>query len=157
MMKTMIETARLCIYPASTDEMRAYIENTADADLKKAYGEMLAGCKNHPEQYLWYAMWMIETKDGAHTGDLCFKGLGDDGSVEIGYGIDEEYRGRGYATEAAGAMVKWALSQPGISRVEAEAEEANAPSRRVLEKCGFVPTGKVGEEGPRFEVRGKSE
>ena len=54
-------------------------------------------------------------------------------------------------------MVKWALSDPRVGRVEAETEEGNAASKRVLEKCGFLPTGKYGEEGPRFEVISKSE
>ena len=35
-------------------------------------------------------------------GDLSFKGFNDDGSVEIGYGIDEAHQGQGYATEAVG-------------------------------------------------------
>ena len=95
-------------------------------------------------------IWFIELKDGTHVGDLCFKGLNADGSVEIGYGIVDEYQGKGCATEAAEAAVAWALEQPGVIRVEAETEPDNKASQRVLEKCGFVPTGTMGEEGPRF-------
>ncbi|MBQ6568743.1 MAG: GNAT family N-acetyltransferase, partial [Clostridia bacterium] len=72
------------------------------------------------------------------------------GTVEIGYGVLEEYQGQGYATEAVCAAVNRALQQPDITRVEAETEPDNQASRRVLEKCGFLPTGTVGEEGPRF-------
>ncbi|MBQ9564560.1 MAG: GNAT family N-acetyltransferase, partial [Synergistaceae bacterium] len=70
-----------------------------------------------------------------------------------GYGIAEEYRGWGYATEAVAAVVSWALRQPGVTRVEAETDAGNAASKRVLEKCGFVPTGESGKEGPRFMWR----
>ena len=46
--------------------------------------------------------------------------------------------------------VEWAEQQPGVRIVEAEAEEDNLASIRVLEKCGFTRTGIMGEEGPRF-------
>ena len=114
---------------------------------------MLEGSLQHPEQWLWYAIWTIARKDGVPVGDLCFKGFNPDGSVEIGYGILEEHRGRGYATEAVSAAVGWALSQEGVSRVEAETGQENRASQRILEKCGFRPTGTLGEEGPRFVCR----
>ena len=145
-------TERLKIYTTFREEMEHIIENETDEDMKTAYGEMLQGALDHPEQWEWYSVWNIELKDGTIVGDLCFKGLNQDGSVEIGYGILEAHRGRGYAAEAAGAAVSWALSQPGVTRVEAETEPGNIASRRVLEKCGFVPTGTFGAEGPRFTV-----
>ena len=149
-----IETARLTIHTASDDEMRSFIEKQTDKELIKAYSEMLQASIAHPEDRDWYAIWMIEQKDGTHIGDLCFKGLDPAGSVEIGYGITEENRGQGYATEAVGAAVSWALKQSGICRVEAETDPDNKKSQRVLEKCGFVPSGIFGEEGPRFHKEG---
>ena len=149
----MIETERLRIYPASREQMEEFIAaQTADV-LKAAYAEMLNGCLEHPDQWEWYAIWMIELKDGTHVGELCFKGLSEDGSAEIGYGIAEEYQGCGHATEAVSALVVWALQQADVSRIEAEAEEDNAASIRVLEKVGFTETGIMGEEGPRYEKR----
>ena len=145
-----IETARLVIHTATREEMLKIIDSQTDDVLQKAYKEMLQGCLDHPEQWVWYAIWIIECKDGSHIGDLSFKGFNDDGSVEIGYGIDEAHQGQGYATEAVNAAVMWALQQPGITRVEAETEPNNKASQRVLEKCGFVPSGIDGEEGPRF-------
>ena len=145
-----VDTKRLRIHTASQDEMVRYIEEQTDEILKTAYQEMLQGCLDHPDQWEWYSIWMIERKDGTLVGDLCFKGLNADGSVEIGYGIKEEYQGQGYATEAVSAAVLWAFQQPGVIRVEAETEPDNRASQRVLEKCGFVPSGIVGEEGPRF-------
>ena len=38
-------------------------------------------------------MWMIEKTDGTHVGDLCFKGLKENGNPEIGYGILDEFQG----------------------------------------------------------------
>lgn len=145
-----IETNRLRIHTTSREEMRRIIDSQTDDVLQKAYQEMLQGSLDHPEQWEWYAIWTIERKDGSNVGDLSFKGFNDDGSVEIGYGINETHQGQGYATEAVNAAVLWALRQPGVTRVEAETQPDNQASRRVLEKCGFVPTGIDGEEGPRF-------
>ena len=150
-MKTLLlETERLHIRTTSEKEMLEIIHKETNEELRTAYCEMLQGALAHPAQWEWYAIWTIALKNGTQIGDLCFKGRGDDGSVEIGYGIYEQHQGRGYATEAVGAAVSWALRQPDVIRVEAETEPGNRASQRVLEKCGFLPTGTMGEEGPRF-------
>ena len=149
----MIETERLRIYPASQNQMEAVIRSENDAEMKKAYSEMLDGCLKHPDQWEWYAMWMIELKDGTHIGDLCFKGLEPNGIAEIGYGILDAYQRRRFATEAVTAAVTWALQDPKVTVIEAETDPENRASQRVLEKCGFIPNGKTGEEGPRFELK----
>ena len=148
----MIQTDRLNIYPASREQMEAMIASEQDEELRKAYTEMLEGCLRHPEQRDWYAMWMIEQKDGIQVGDLCFKGLRENGVAEIGYGILEEYQGQGYATEAVQAACRWAFRHAEVKSLEAETEPGNAASQRVLEKCGFRPNGALGEEGPRFSL-----
>ena len=146
----MIETQRLRIHIASQEEMERIIEMEPDEILKTAYQEMLQGCLDQPEQWVWYAIWIIEDREGKCVGDLSFKGLNPNGSAEIGYGISEEFRNRGFATEAVDAAVKWAMEQPGIKYIEAETDPDNIASQRVLAKCGFVPNGVIGEEGPRF-------
>ena len=150
----MIETTRLKIYPISADELKARTEAQTDPILQAAYREMLDGCLKHPEQFNWYTAWTMELKTTGETvGDLCFKGLNADGKIEIGYGTYSGYAGRGYMTEAVTALCRWAMKQPGVSRVEAEAEEDNHASIRVLEKSGFRRTGSMGEEGPRFILK----
>ncbi|MBP3532132.1 MAG: GNAT family N-acetyltransferase [Thermoguttaceae bacterium] len=57
--------------------------------------------------------------------------------VEIGYGVDEAFRGRGLATEAVGALVDWGREREDVGVIVAETLTANLPSRRVLEKNGF--------------------
>ena len=114
---------------------------------------MLEGCLRHPEQWDWYAMWVIERKDGTQIGDLCFKGLSPDGVAEIGYGLLEPYRGQGYAAEAVRAAVDWAFRHPEVREIEAETEPGNTASQNVLAKCGFLPNGTTGEEGPRFTLK----
>ena len=146
----MIETNRLKIYAASKEQMEAFIAAQSVDILKAAYLEMLEGCLTHPDQWEWYAIWMIELKDGTHIGELCFKGIDRSGSTEIGYGIAENHQGQGYATEAVTAAAEWALKHHRITGVTAEVEKDNIASIRVLEKTGFEPTGRIGEEGPIY-------
>lgn len=148
----MLHTPRLVIEPMAEPELLALIEScrASDPELSEAYTDMLTGCRAHPEQRLWYTAWRIALPDGTMAGDLCFKGLPENGHPEIGYGIIYRFQGRGYATEAVGAACRWALGQPGVTAVEAETDPGNAASQRVLQKLGFVPNGVMGEEGPRF-------
>ena len=148
----MIETENLKIYAASQNEMENFIELQTNEVLKAAYTEMLNGCIENPEQWEWYAICMIELKDGTHIGEMCFKGLNSDGVVEIGYGITEQYQEHGYATEAVKAISAWAFQEPTVTAIEAEIEDKNIASRKVLEKCGFIFTGKNGKEGPRYKL-----
>ena len=148
----MIETKNLKIYAASQNEMEKFIESQTNEVLKTAYTEMLNGCLENTEQWEWYAIWMIDLKDGTHIGELCFKGLDSNGVAEIGYGIAEQYQGHGYATEAIKALLNWAFQEPKVLAIEAEIDDKNIASKKVLEKCGFVFTGKNGKEGPRYKL-----
>lgn len=151
----MIKTERLNIFPLSDDEMEEVIRHEENEKLKEAYRQMLEGCKKDPENRLWYALWHLQLNDGSGeiVGSLSFKGMGDDGKVEIGYGIAPEFEGKGLMTEAVTATVLWASKQPGVLAIEAETEVDNIASQRVLEKAGFVPLGVYGEEGPRYVWR----
>lgn len=149
----MIETKRLRIYPANRSQMESIISSETNAELKAAYSEMLNGCLQNPDQWEWYALWIIELIDGTHIGDLCFKGLDSNGIAEIGYGVLEEYQGQGYATEAVKAALRWAFQNPIVTAIEAETEDDNAASKRVLEKCGFIASGIIGKEGPRYALK----
>ena len=148
----MIETKRLKIYAASREQMETFIAAQTIDVLKTAYTEMLNGCLAHPNQWEWYAIWMIELQDGTHIGELCFKGIDGSGAAEIGYGIADEHQGHGYATEAVTAAAAWALTRGPGRCVTAEVDRDNLASIRVLEKSGFELTGRSGEEGPIYRI-----
>ena len=152
----LIKTKRLNIYPASNEQMESLISYQTVPELREAYQQMLEGCLEHPCQREWYAIWNIELNDEskAVVGNLSFKGIGTDGIIEIGYGINSEYECQGFMTEAVSAVVRWANAKEGVKLIEAETEESNVASRRVLEKSGFIPNGKMGEEGPRYVWKG---
>jgi len=71
----------------------------------------------------------------------------DNGEVEIGFSILPAQRGQGYATELAQALVGRAFVEPQVGAVVAHAGAENGPSRKVLEKCGFVCIGRDDESG----------
>jgi RimJ/RimL family protein N-acetyltransferase len=56
---------------------------------------------------------------------------------EMGYGILEEYRGKGYAKEASKAILTWAKSYFDIASLVGTAGVSNLASQKVLEYCGF--------------------
>ena len=146
-------TERLFLISLQPDGMQALIARTTNPETVEAYHEMLALSLAHPEQWVWYTAWgMYRSDSGDFIGDFCFKGLPENGRPEIGYGILEQYWNQGYTTEAVRAACRWALAQPGVTAVEAETAPDNAASQAVLRKAGFVPTGTVGEEGPRFAL-----
>src|SRR6187402_3510278 len=56
---------------------------------------------------------------------------------EIGYWIDVDHIGKGYATEAVSVLVKTAFDIEGLSRIEIRCDPVNVRSRHVPEKLGF--------------------
>jgi ribosomal-protein-alanine N-acetyltransferase len=59
----------------------------------------------------------------------------------IGYSIDEAHEGRGYATEAANAVVAYAFDTLKLHRLETSYQPTNERSARVLRKLGFAVEG----------------
>jgi [ribosomal protein S5]-alanine N-acetyltransferase len=57
------------------------------------------------------------------------------------YSLARAYWRQGYATEAAGAVVAWAVSNPDIYCVWAVCDVENTASARVLEKLGLTREG----------------
>ena len=145
-----VESERLSIVPRDLEAMKQLFEEEADDDMKLAYADMLAAMRDLPGREEWGTEWAITLKTGELVGGICFKGEPDaEGSVEIGYGIKGEHQHQGYATEAVGAMLRWALEQEGVKKICAQTDLRNIISQRVLIRNGFLRDG-FGDEGPRF-------
>ncbi|MGV9878822.1 GNAT family N-acetyltransferase [Streptomyces sp. NPDC003006] len=80
---------------------------------------------------------IIERESGLVVGSISLLLPPSEGSVEFGYGVVASRRGRGYASEAARALVAYALTSPDITTVHADVELSNPASVRVLEKAGL--------------------
>ena len=64
-----------------------------------------------------------------------------DRGLELGYWIGEPYWKRGYATEAAHALVDLAFRATDVQVLHASTRVINPASRRVIHKCGFQYAG----------------
>jgi RimJ/RimL family protein N-acetyltransferase len=84
----------------------------------------------------------VTLRDGTIVGGCGLGRLRGD-IPDIGYWYGVPYWGRGYATEAARALLDHAFGELGNALLHAGARVSNPASRRVLEKCGFEWTGVV--------------
>jgi len=58
--------------------------------------------------------------------------------ASLGFWIRQDYTSRGYATDAAQALITWGFQERGLNRIELEIAVGNKASRRVAEKLGAV-------------------
>ena len=86
---------------------------------------------------------VVERASRSVIGNCAFKGPPDaEGVVEVAYGIDPSYRGRGFATESASSLTEFAFVS-GRVRLVAPFEARRPRLARVLSKCGFHLVGGV--------------
>jgi RimJ/RimL family protein N-acetyltransferase len=57
--------------------------------------------------------------------------------AEIGWAISDKYRNRGFATEAAQALIAYGFAELGLARIVAFTEKDNSASLRVMQKIGM--------------------
>lgn len=155
-----LETERLILLAGTLDIARAEARDRAalsallganihpgwppDEHDKAAREFFLGYLTEHPDAVGFMGWsWLLRAKESAGLplliGGGGFKGLpSEDGTVEIGYSIVEEYYGRGLATEAVRALVAWAFGDARVGRIIAETLPHLRASQRVLEKNGFV-------------------
>lgn len=154
-------TKRLRLVPHAPEHLRALIESTESYErcsgLKAAAGlrefivspevsaDWLAALKSASETDPWrHGFALVERETDTVIGNAGFTGPPDaEGSVEIAYGIVPEHEGRGYATEAARALVAFARADARVRTVCAHTLPQTNASTRVLKKCGFHHVGEL--------------
>ena len=130
-----------CLYhlPALEAELGFPMDwDVIDVNVTRALGIKLVKLSVMPlEQHPWQTYWLIVVKaTPVGVGLIGFKSYPNAaGETEIGYGIAPKYQGRGYMTEAVGALCAWAFSHPFVCAVTATTV-TNPASNRVLEKVG---------------------
>ncbi|MFF4698594.1 GNAT family N-acetyltransferase [Streptomyces chattanoogensis] len=140
---TDLTTGRLILRTWTAAEIAAVLEDVrsphwaADfpAEGDRAIAGFLAGRQDALGPY--GQRQIIERAGGLVVGAIGLFWPPDEGRLEVGYGIVPSRRGRGYATEAAAAMVEFAFTAPGVHTVFADVELTNPASGRVLEKAGL--------------------
>ena len=97
---------------------------------------------------------LIERATGAFIGDIGLARVkfdaGFQSATEIGWMMQREFWGRGYATEMARALLDHAFTVLGLPEVVAFTVPANARSRRVMERLGMVQDEAAGFDHPNI-------
>lgn len=162
-----IDTARLDLVPCAPEQLLALIEEPdrfehllglpaaeglrgffASGDVSPSW---IARLRDSSGPDPWRHGFFVVHREGRRViGSAGFKGAPDSaGMVEIAYGIVPSHENQGYATEAAAALVTFALDHD-VRLVRAHTLPAANASTRVLLKCGFHHVGSVvdPEDGP---------
>jgi RimJ/RimL family protein N-acetyltransferase len=178
-----VETERLRLNALDRDALQAWLDGDTQAlfeltatrfadppEPPPLFGEDLPMFRDRmaeaPDELGWW-VWLVTRRDDGRAVGVC--GLGgrpdEDGVVVIGYSVYPEMEGRGYATEAARAVVAWAMYAPRVARVRATVPTGNPASLAVARKLGMAQVGSghhpdVGEvavyEVTRDEVAGQA-
>lgn len=162
MAAVVIPTASLDLVLQTPDEVLTWVASLSPSDRSEVSPDWIARVRATQPGDPWaLSFTAVERLTGSVVGSCTFKGPPDaDGVVEVAYGIDSAYRGRGFATEAAGALASFAFASGRVRLVRAHTKPDNAASARVVAKCGFRQVSEVvdPEDGPvcRWE-RGPAE
>jgi len=152
---TILETERLCLRPISVDDAEFVIALLGDPDFLRNIGDrgvrtvdqaadyIRNGPKGLSESFGW-KLWLVmirETATPIGTCALLRRAVMDD--VEIGYALMPQFRAKGYAFEAAAAVVRHGREALGLTRLAGIVHPDNAASIRVLEKLGMRQDGTI--------------
>jgi RimJ/RimL family protein N-acetyltransferase len=151
-----LATERLDLLPLSPIQLQLYLEEPARLEqelgipisraviterVRRAIRMKLAKMAHIEQaQLAWYTYWLLIIRAVPVGAGLAgFKGLPDqDGQVEIGYGIDPDYQGQGYMTEAVQHLIAWAFEEAScLSVVARDTKKWNVASQRVLAQVGL--------------------
>ena len=145
-----LRTARLTLRPFVPADFAAFARIHGDAEVarwlyheprrgkeaRELFDRKRAGSSLHAEGD-WMSCAIVEEATGAVVGDLAFHWVSEEHRTgEIGFLVASPEQGKGYATEAAGALLNWAFAA-GFHRVIGRLEPRNVASARVLEKLGM--------------------
>ena len=142
-----LQTSRLTLRPIEPGDAPEFEAFYADPDVmairkfgvldgeaaRAQVAEMLEHWATHG-----FGMWVVEEKiSGEFAGECGLRWLEDASNVELSYGVQTRFRGRGLATEAARAALDFGVHALGLERIVAISRGDNAISHRVLEKLGM--------------------
>ncbi|WAL70936.1 GNAT family N-acetyltransferase [Kitasatospora sp. YST-16] len=123
-------------------EVMRYIDDGRPVPPARVADELLPGLlREYAELPDGLGCWALEA-DGRFLGWAALRppssvGLDPADGLELGYRLLPAARGRGYATEAAAALVRAAFEELRAERVAATTMAVNTASRRVLERAGL--------------------
>ena len=163
MSKAEILTENLKLLLQTPEQALASIDAMSPSDRAEVSPDWLARVQASSSSDPWlHGFAVLHRESGVVIGSCGYKAPpGPEALVEIAYGIDPAYQGRGYATEAARALVAFAFGSGRVSLVRAHTKPTENASTRVLTKCRFERVGELvdPEDGLvwRWELRPTNE
>jgi len=139
-----LQTRHLNVVLQTPEDVERMIGAMSDYEKSQISPDWLARMRASKVADPWTHSFRVMLRDTDSSAGTCgFKGPPTDGVVEIAYAIDPEHQGKGYATEAAQALVDFAALCEGVRFVRAHTLPHGAASKRVLAKCGFRYVGEI--------------
>jgi [ribosomal protein S5]-alanine N-acetyltransferase len=99
--------------------------------------------ENPKKVHKWWAYLVVDDRKERLIGSVGYRGVPQNGVVEIGCGIARAYRGRGLATQATQQLIKKAFRHKHVHTVIAHSLPEKNASATILERCGFIYIGQV--------------
>lgn len=163
MYEKVIETTRLELHHISAQGIIELYENKSDVGaiagrdftnphqvLVKESGPLgwrVPQVKVDPSVNKWFVRFIVLKETQEVIGSTSFHGAPDiDGMIEIGLGIEEAFRGKGYAKEALKGMWRWVCQFPEVKTLRYTVSPENLPSIAVIEYFGFNYMGQQMDE-----------
>ena len=102
---------------------------------------ILAAYRQKVYGFFGYGTWAVIEKDsGRLIGRAGFEPFErKNGSMSFGYIFHPDFRGKGYAGEVCAALVEYGFEMLGFTAVEADTDQGNTASAKLLQRLGFVP------------------
>ena len=138
-----ISTPSLELRLQTKSEVLLEYHRSSPEDKAQVAPEWLARLESSQDSDPWvHGFKMVLRSDGTEVGRCGFTGPPDaNGIVEIAYVVEEAFRGRGYATEAARGLLAYASGDVGVRLVCAHTLPTENASTHVLRKSGFSRAG----------------
>ena len=149
-----IETKRLLFRRFTPADCDAVFRNWAsDEQVQSLYSEPVyetpEAARGLLERYIAayeredvYRWAMIEKQSGDCIGQIAFFLVDSKNHfAEIEYCVGRAFQNNGYATEATKALMAYGFDRIGLHKIQICTKTINAPSKRVIEKCGFTYEG----------------
>ena len=114
-----------------------YIGNRGVHTLEQAQLAISQGPRTMHERF-GFCLYLVEIRDGGIAAGICGlikRDTLDD--VDIGFAFLDEHCGKGYAYEAASAVLEYGRRKLGMKRIVAITAPDNAQSIRLVEKLGL--------------------
>ena len=146
-----IVTERLRLRPFQVEDLEAFVAYRSDPEVARYQSWDVSYSMTDAQSFLtsqrqmelgqpgeWLQLAIVDRRTGSLCGDCAARvEIDPPVTAEVGVTLAPSRQSKGLATEALAAVVTALFEQHGIHRVFAEADDRNAPVKRLLERLGF--------------------